>query len=227
MRPLIGVLALQGDFAEHAKALTMCGADTIQVRHSWQLDDLHGLFIPGGESTTVAKLTADTLDPIFTAIKQGAIAGLPIYGTCMGSIFLANEIEGSTQGRLGLMDIKVRRNAFGPQRFSFETEIPISELGHEPFPAVFIRAPIIVSCGPSVQVLARFGDGIVMARQDNLLVTAFHPEITEDLRVHKYFLQMVMDEYKQGHDQSTAVNPMHHIDHARTNGKALVASISS
>jgi len=230
MRPLIGVLALQGDFAEHAKALTTCGADTIQVRHSWQLDDLHGLIIPGGESTTVAKLTSETSDPIFNAIKQRALAGLPIYGTCMGSIFLAKEIEGSSQGRLGLMDIKVRRNAFGPQRFSFETEISIADLGAEPFPAVFIRAPIILSCGPAVQVMARFGDGIVMARQNNLLVTAFHPEITEDLRVHKYFLQMVTDELNRAGDKAKSVNPMHQSnssDHAHAYGKALAGSVSS
>jgi 5'-phosphate synthase pdxT subunit len=155
------------------------------------LNEIHGLIIPGGESTAIDKLTSDNLDPIFTAIKQRASEGMPIYGTCMGSIFLAKEIEGSTQGRLALMDIKVRRNAFGPQRYSFETDLQIGELGDEPYPAIFIRAPMILSCGDKVEVMARLEDGVVMARQDNLLVTAFHPEITGDLRVHRYFLDMV------------------------------------
>ncbi len=191
MKPLIGVLALQGDFAEHCHALTACGARAIQVRHSWQLDELAGLVIPGGESTAIDKLTADNNDPIFDTIKDKANQGFPIYGTCMGSIFLAREIEGSVQGRLAVMDIKVRRNAFGPQRFSFETDLVIDGLGAEPFPAIFIRAPMILSCGPSVKVMARVEGGIVMARQNNLLVTAFHPEITDDMRVHQYFLSMV------------------------------------
>lgn len=195
MKPLIGVLALQGDFAEHAAMLTKCGAEAMQVRHSWQLEKLDGLVIPGGESTTIAKLTFETVDPIFDAIKARAERGMPIYGTCMGSIFLAKEIEGSTQGRLAFMDIKVKRNAFGPQRFSFETELDVPELGAEPFPAVFIRAPMILSCGPNVNVMAKFGDGIVMARQGQFLASAFHPEITDDLRVHQYFVTMV-NEYR-------------------------------
>jgi 5'-phosphate synthase pdxT subunit len=192
MKPLIGVLALQGDFAEHAHMLRKCGAEVLQIRHSWQIAELDGLVIPGGESTTIAKLTGDTNDPIFEAIKTRGADGMPIYGTCMGSIFLAREIEGSSQGRLALMDIKVRRNAFGPQRFSFATEIEIPDFGGPAFPAVFIRAPMIVSCGEGVRVMARFGDGIVMARQNNLLVSAFHPEITGDNRVHEYFLEMVV-----------------------------------
>jgi 5'-phosphate synthase pdxT subunit len=191
MKVTIGVLALQGDFAEHCRSIVECGADAVQVRHSWHLDEVDGLIIPGGESTAIDRLTSDNLDPIFTAIKQKASEGMPIYGTCMGSIFLAKEIEGSNQGKLALMDIKVRRNAFGPQRFSFETDLHVGELGDEPYPAIFIRAPMILSCGDKVKVMARLEDGIVMARQDNLLVTAFHPEITGDLRVHRYFLDMV------------------------------------
>jgi 5'-phosphate synthase pdxT subunit len=188
MKPTIGVLALQGDFREHARALTRCGAGTIEVRHSHQLDRVDGLVIPGGESTAIDTLCKDNLDPIFARIKQLGASGLPIYGTCMGSIFLATEIEGSTQGRLALMDIKVRRNAFGPQRYSFETDL------------VFIRAPMILSCGSRVQVLAELEDGIAMARQGNLLVTTFHPEITSDSRVHQYFVDMV-----QAQRQTTAV----------------------
>jgi 5'-phosphate synthase pdxT subunit len=191
MKPLIGVLALQGDFAEHARALEQCGAKTVIVRRSSELASIDGLVIPGGESTTIAKLALETDDPIFDTIKEKAVSGMPIYGTCMGSIFLAREIEGSSQGRLALMDIKVRRNAFGPQRHSFERLLPIPALGVEPFDAVFIRGPVIVSCAPSVHVMARVEEGIVMARQGRLLVTAFHPEIVEDRRIHRYFMTMV------------------------------------
>jgi 5'-phosphate synthase pdxT subunit len=187
----IGVLGLQGSFAEHMAAIERCGAQAVDIRHSWQLADIDGLIIPGGESTAIAKLTADNCDPIFDTIKRRVEEGLPVYGTCMGSIFLAKDIEGSEQGRLACMNIKVRRNAFGPQRNSFETAIHIGVLGVEPFPAVFIRAPIVVSVGEGVKILASVEEGIVMARQDNLLVTAFHPEITDDLRVHKYFLDIV------------------------------------
>jgi pyridoxal 5'-phosphate synthase pdxT subunit len=188
---MIGVLALQGDFAEHAEMIESCGADALEVRRASQLDLIDGLIIPGGESTAIAKLTSDGIDNIFEAIKQKATSGMPIYGTCMGSIFLAKEIEGSTQGRLALMDIKVRRNAFGPQKKSSERWIDIPILGEAPFQAVFIRGPIILACRDNVDVLASVEEGIVMARQDNLLVTAFHPEITNDRRVHEYFLAMV------------------------------------
>jgi len=186
----IGVLALQGDFAEHANMIERLGAATFQVRRSFQLDDVDGLIIPGGESTAIARLTENNDDPVFGAIREHALAGMPVYGTCMGSIFLARDIEGSKQGRLALMDITVRRNAFGPQRCSFEQLVDIPELGSQPFPAVFIRAPIVLACGPRVQVLSRISQGIIMARQGNLLVSAFHPEITDDTRIHHYFLKM-------------------------------------
>jgi len=194
----IGVLALQGDFAEHIEALERCDKDLLvyAVRYADQFygdDAVDALVIPGGESTAIARLVDDGNDPIFSAIKERALSGMPVYGTCMGSIFLAREIEGSTQGRLALMDISVRRNAFGPQRKSFERDLSIAELGAEPFPAVFIRAPIILSCGPAVKVLSSTDEGIVMARQNNLLVTAFHPEIVEDTRVHDYFVAMVKE----------------------------------
>lgn len=195
----IGVLGLQGSFAEHIAAVSKCGAQPVDVRFSHQLDDIDGLIIPGGESTTIAKLTAENADPIFERIRQRVSAGMPIYGTCMGSIFLAREIEGSTQGRLALMDIRVRRNAFGPQRCSFETDLEIpclarfSPAGETSFPAVFIRAPIVLSVAPSVEVLCQVKEGIVMARQDNMLVTAFHPELTGDMRVHEYFLELVRE----------------------------------
>lgn len=187
----IGVLALQGDFAEHAEMLERCGARTINVKRAAQLDEIDGLVIPGGESTTIAKLTGS--DPIFEAILNKARQGMPVYGTCMGMIFLAREIEGSTQGRLALMDITVRRNAFGPQVASREELVSLPALGSEPFRLVFIRGPIVTSCRPHVEVFARVEEGIVMCRQGNLLATAFHPELTEDTRVHNYFTQMVRD----------------------------------
>ncbi len=189
----IGVLALQGDFAEHAWMVGELGARAVEVRRAEELELVDALIIPGGESTTVARLTVGQSDRLFDAIIERAKEGMPVYGTCMGSIFLAREIEGSAQGRLALMDIKVRRNAFGPQRFSCERELAVPELGSEPFPAVFIRGPVIVSCGETVQVMASVPEGIVMARQGNLLVTAFHPEITDDTRVHRYFLSMVAE----------------------------------
>lgn len=190
---LIGILALQGDFAEHAAIVERCGAEAVFVKHAAQLPDLDGLIIPGGESTTIAKLTANSSDCIFEAILNRAKEGMPIYGTCMGTIFLAREIEGYTQGRLALMDITVRRNAFGPQINSREQSLPIPSLGDEPFPVVFIRGPIITAAGPEVEVIATVEEGIVMARQKNLLATAFHPELTDDLRVHEYFVAMVRE----------------------------------
>ena len=200
----IGVLALQGDFAEHIQALERADKDVkaFAVRYAHELEagpeGLDALVIPGGESTAIARLVDDGGEPIFSAIKGRIQTGMPVYGTCMGSIFLAKEIEGSAQGRLAVMDICVRRNAFGPQRKSFESELKIAELGAEAVPAVFIRAPLIVSCAPNVQVMARLDEGIVMARQDNMLVTAFHPEIVEDNRVHQYFIAMVRQFVESG-----------------------------
>jgi len=196
----IGILALQGDFAEHAAKLRELGCIATEVRRSSELDGLDGLIIPGGESTTNAKLedaasrfhsaTPDTL-PIFDTIKEKGKAGFPIWGTCMGSILLAKEIEGSKQGRIGLMDITVRRNAFGPQRESAEIPLRIPKLGDEPFPGIFIRAPLFLKAGKNVEILSKLEVGFVMAREGNLLATAFHPEITSDKRVHEYFLTML------------------------------------
>ena len=193
----VGVLALQGDFAEHIEALHRAdpAVEAFGIRYAEDLTvaNMDALVIPGGESTAIARLVDDGNDPLFAAIKERALAPnpMPIYGTCMGSIFLAKEIEGSSQGRLALMDISVRRNAFGAQRKSFESDITIAALGEAAFPAVFIRAPLILRCGPQVTVMASIDEGIVMARQNNLLVSAFHPEIVDDSRVHQYFINMV------------------------------------
>jgi 5'-phosphate synthase pdxT subunit len=202
----IGILALQGDFAEHAAKLRELGCTATEVRRASELEALDGLIIPGGESTTntiledaISKIDSHSQTPIrpyahtpiFDAIKEKGKAGFPIWGTCMGSILLAKEIEGSKQGRIGLMDISVRRNAFGPQRESSEMQLTIPALGDQPFLCIFIRAPLFLKAGKKVEILCTLEDGFVMAREGNLLATAFHPEITSDTRVHKYFLSMI------------------------------------
>ena len=188
----IGVLALQGAFAEHVAVLKRLGVGAVEVRKIDQFEGLSGLIIPGGESTTILKL-ADIYQ-INDAIRTGASKGLPIWGTCAGAIFIAEEVTNSGAKMpvsLGLMRIKVRRNAFGRQADSFEIKLPIEGLGCEPFPAVFIRAPIIESATPPAEVLARLGNGTIVAvRQNNLLATSFHPELSLDDRFHLYFLRM-------------------------------------
>ncbi len=186
---LIGVLAMQGAFREHRLALEACGATCREIRKPAHLEGLDGLVIPGGESTTIGKLLHDY--ELFVPIREMGKDGLPIFGTCAGLVMLARDIEGSNQPRLGLMDICVIRNAFGRQVHSFEADLSIPALGEAPFPGVFIRAPYINKAGEGVEVLAVFQDHIVMARQQNLLVTAFHPELTGDQRVHRYFLHTV------------------------------------
>jgi 5'-phosphate synthase pdxT subunit len=188
----IGVLALQGDFAEHISMLKRIGVDTAEVRLPEQLNGLDGLIIPGGESTTIGKLAAayNLMEPLKEFGKTRAI-----WGTCAGAIFLSGDI-GRDQPLLGLMDIKVRRNAFGRQIDSFETDLEIDELfkatGTEhPYHAVFIRAPIIESVGRKVKVLSALEDGrIVAAQQGHLLATSFHPELTGDTRFHEYFISL-------------------------------------
>jgi 5'-phosphate synthase pdxT subunit len=184
----IGVLALQGDFIEHELMVRRLGVEIIEVRLPRDLDGLDGVIMPGGESTTFAKLAVrfDLMDPL----RQFAKRGNAVWGTCAGLIFLAKDI-GRDQPTLGLMDLKVKRNAFGRQVDSFTTDLNLPAIGDGPFPGVFIRAPIIESVGPDVQTLCQLDDGtIVAARQGNMLVTSFHPELTEDTRVHAYFLSM-------------------------------------
>jgi 5'-phosphate synthase pdxT subunit len=188
----IGVLALQGDVAEHRDMLARSGADTVAVKRAEQLDEVDGLVIPGGESTAIGKLLRrfDMLEPL----KEMVQCGFPVYGTCAGMILLANEVEDSAvdQPTIGGMDISVQRNAFGRQRESFETDVDMPAVGDEPLHAVFIRAPLIKRVGKEVDVLARLQDGrFVAARQSNLLVSSFHPELTNDARMHRYFIDMV------------------------------------
>ncbi|MDP2729417.1 MAG: pyridoxal 5'-phosphate synthase glutaminase subunit PdxT [Dehalococcoidales bacterium] len=186
----IGVLAAQGAFIEHITVLRKLGAEALPVRLPRELCGLDGLILPGGESTTISKLMRDY--NLVSEIKNLAENGNPIFGTCAGMILLANEIPGSTLQPLGLMKLRVKRNAFGRQRESFETDLSIPVLGEKPFHAVFIRAPLIEQSNGNVEVLARLDDGtIVAARQGKLLVSAFHPELTDDPRFHQYFLDIV------------------------------------
>lgn len=197
----IGVLALQGAVREHANALTACGVEPVEVRYPGQLSEVQGLIIPGGESTTVGKLLVryGMLEPL-TELGQ---KGFPIFGTCTGLILLACEIRGSEQPRLKLIDMTVERNAFGRQIASFEADMPIPVLGEKPFHAIFIRAPYIVRTGPKVEVLAGMDEKILCVRQGNLLAAAFHPELTTDLRLHRYFLEQCC----HGRTESVPVAP--------------------
>ena len=186
----IGVLAVQGAFAEHIAALHRLGTEAAAVRLPGELKGVEGLIIPGGESTTISQLMADY--DLMKEIAKMAGGGLPVLGTCAGMILMARRISGNTTKSLGLLDITVTRNAFGRQVNSFETELKIPVLGKKAFPGVFIRAPKIESCADNVEVLARLADGtIVAARQGKLLASAFHPELTEDLRFHRYFLDII------------------------------------
>ena len=187
--PTVGVLALQGDFEEHVALLRSLDAATVEVRIAAQLDGLDALIIPGGESTTMAKLM--DLYGLRAPIVDFARAGKPVWGTCAGMILLADRLVEPEPDPLHLMDATVQRNAFGRQVDSFEADIDLAGIAGGPFHAVFIRAPWVVEAGPGVEVLARTSDGsIVAVRQANLLATAFHPELTQDARVHRYFLEM-------------------------------------
>jgi 5'-phosphate synthase pdxT subunit len=186
----IGVLAVQGAFAEHIAALHRLQAEAVAIRLPAELKEVEGLIIPGGESTTISQLMADY--DLMKEIARLAGGGLPVLGTCAGMILMARRISGNTTKSLGLLDITVTRNAFGRQVNSFETGLKIPVLGKKAFPGVFIRAPKIESCADNVEVLARLADGtIIAARQGKLLATAFHPELTEDLRFHRYFLDII------------------------------------
>jgi 5'-phosphate synthase pdxT subunit len=186
---IIGVLAVQGDFAEHAAMLRRAdpSVNVREVRTPKDLEGLDGLIVPGGESTTIGKLlVAYGLEE---PIQQAARDGLPVWGTCAGMILLAQDIVGGEpDGRIGLMDLKVQRNAFGRQIDSFEVDLPFAGLDH-PIHAVFIRAPTVLEVGPDARPLASLPDGrVVAARQGQLLATAFHPELTPDTRLHAWFI---------------------------------------
>ena len=188
----IGVLALQGDISEHVLALERAGqgkAQVVEVRKSGQIEKCQALVLPGGESTTIIRQLESS--GLTEELKAAALSGMPILATCAGLVLVSQEIEGMGRVKpLGLMDIKISRNAFGPQRESFEADIQIKGLDR-PYPAVFIRAPAICAAGSGVEVLASVGEAVVAARQKNLLALAFHPELTEDPRIHQIFLKML------------------------------------
>ena len=183
----IGVLALQGDFAEHGHMLSRLDVEPVEVRQPSDMDGIDGLIIPGGESTTIGKLMVryGFQEPIRGLAK----AGKPLWGTCAGLILMARDV-GRRQPVLNLLDITVERNAFGRQTDSFETDLEIEGLSGGPFPAVFIRAPVVRAVGPGVQVLSRLDDGAIVAvRRGRLFGTAFHPELTGDTRLHASFVE--------------------------------------
>ena len=184
----VGVLALQGAFREHVAAVSRLGVAAHEVRQLKDMDGIDAMIIPGGESTTMGKLLNEwhMLEPLRERIMQG----MPVYGSCAGLILLCRTIENSDQPRLGVLDATVRRNAFGRQVDSFETELSMPEVGPDPVPAVFIRAPVLISVGPEVRVLAEVKGQAVAVRQNNILATSFHPELTPDTRLHSYFLNM-------------------------------------
>jgi 5'-phosphate synthase pdxT subunit len=188
-KTLIGVLALQGDFAEHLQALGDVGAEAMPVKCPSEVLACDGLVIPGGESTTIGKLCERF--GVGEAILELHRRAVPIWGTCAGLILLAKEIVGSDQWRLGILDAEVARNAFGRQVDSFEADLPVDGISGPPLRAVFIRAPYVTRVWGETTVLCTFQDRIVAVREGNLLGTAFHPELTDDRRLQEYFLGMV------------------------------------
>lgn len=184
----IGVMSLQGAVEPHIKALTECGARAERVRTPEETERLDGLILPGGESTTMGILMSRF--GLMEAVQQRAAEGMPVYGACAGMILMAKQIVDSEQPRLELMDIRVRRNAYGRQVESFEAPIDMPSLGGGPFPGIFIRAPFIESAEPHVRRLAELDGRAVLVQEGNLLASSFHPELTADRRIHRYFLQM-------------------------------------
>ncbi|MFD4986802.1 pyridoxal 5'-phosphate synthase glutaminase subunit PdxT [Streptomyces sp. NPDC058374] len=189
--PLVGVLALQGDVPEHLSALTASGARATTVRRPEELARLHGLVLPGGESTTISKLAA--LFGLTEPLRARIAEGMPVYGTCAGMILLADKILDPRAGQetFGGIDMIVRRNAFGRQNESFEAAVPVTGIEGPPVDGVFIRAPWVESTGAATEVLATYGGHPVAVRQGNALATSFHPELTGDHRLHGYFTELV------------------------------------
>ena len=188
-KPLVGVLALQGDFREHAMSLSEAGAEVTEIRHAENLKNIQGLIIPGGESTAIARLLIayNLTDPIRKHVEQG----LPTWGTCAGAILLAKNTPDLDRPTISVMNITVRRNAFGPQINSFEEDIYVNGISGLPIKAILIRAPVISDTGPKVSILGKLSDGsIVAVKENNLLATSFHPELTNDPRMNRLFVDM-------------------------------------
>ena len=200
--PNIGVLALQGDAREHLGRIESCGATAIPVRRETELASVDGLILPGGESTTIAKLL--TRFELMEPLRKHIGSGLAVYGSCAGMILLADRILDAPrdQDTIGGMDVTVRRNAFGRQIESFENEVPMPAVGERPFAAVFIRAPWVEQAGPAVEILGRVSGGaadgrVVAVRQGSLLATSFHPELTDDGRIHTFFVNLVREAMRE------------------------------
>ncbi|MDG0808991.1 pyridoxal 5'-phosphate synthase glutaminase subunit PdxT [Cohnella rhizosphaerae] len=191
----IGVLALQGAVAEHIRSIELAGGEGVAVKRTEQLEEIDGLIIPGGESTTIGKLMRKY--GFIEAVRGYAAAGKPVFGTCAGLIVLAERLTGDEEPHLQLMDMTVARNAFGRQRESFETDLPVKGI-ESPLRAVFIRAPLITEVGPDVEVLSVYKDEIVTARQGHLLAASYHPELTDDYRLHGLFIDMAREAAGQG-----------------------------
>jgi pyridoxal 5'-phosphate synthase pdxT subunit len=189
--PRVGVLAYQGDVREHLAALEAAGAAPVEVRTVEELDAVDGLVVPGGESTVIGKLAAryGLLEPL----RERAAAGLPVFGTCAGMIFLAKEVEGPPQDLLGVLDVRVRRNAFGRQVASFEAGVDVKGVDGGPVAGAFIRAPWVADAGPEVEVLAELEGKVVAVRQGNLLATAFHPELSGEVRLHRWLVDLIVE----------------------------------
>lgn len=186
----IGVLALQGAVAEHMKSIELAGGEPVAIKRTEQLAELDGLIIPGGESTVIGRLMRKY--EFIDALREFSSQGKPMFGTCAGMIVLAERIEGQDEAHLELMDMTVARNAFGRQRESFETDLPVKGID-ETVRAVFIRAPLVTQVGPEVDVLSSYRDEIVLVRQGHLLACSYHPELTDDYRMHSYFLDMIRE----------------------------------
>ena len=187
----IGVLAYQGDVREHLEALAAVGAAPVEVRDLAGLDAVDGLVVPGGESTVIGKLA--TRYGLAEPLRERISAGLPVLGTCAGMIFLACEVEGPPQDLLRVLDVRVRRNAFGRQVASFEAEVDVKGVDGGPVSGAFIRAPWVAEAGPAVEVLAEIDGKVVAVRQGNLLATAFHPELTGEVRLHRWLVDLVAE----------------------------------
>ncbi|NFP91693.1 pyridoxal 5'-phosphate synthase glutaminase subunit PdxT [Clostridium sporogenes] len=183
----VGVLDLQGSVAEHMKILEKIeNVEPVRVKYKEDLDNIQGIILPGGESTTLGKLLKDF--NIYDTLKEKIEKGLPVWGTCAGMILLAKDIQGQKESYFKVIDIKVKRNAYGSQLNSFSTEEMLEDIDKEPVELVFIRAPYITTVGSNVTILKRVRKNIVAAKEKNVLVTSFHPELTEDTRFHKYFI---------------------------------------
>ena len=186
--PKIGILALQGDFREHAEILRKLGVEPVEVREAGDLEGLAGIIVPGGESTAIGNLMVSS--GLLDGVRSFFYKGGPVWGTCAGMVLAASATTGPRQPLLGLMNALVERNGFGRQVYSFEQDLDVAGFD-EPFTGVFIRAPFFEDVGPGVEVLSEIDDKVVAARGENILVTAFHPELTDDTRFHEYFLREV------------------------------------